>query len=156
MLADSIAQALPELRAEAEARMTSACVVTTPGEHAWDPASGTYIDGTPVVHYEGKCRLRLGNPAPQNADTGETTWAVDRGALSLPLSDPTSAAVTDGMTVTITANPNDPAMVGLTLTILASHFQTESTARRFPIQIVTRDAGSEGFLDLDPEGGSSS
>lgn len=130
-------------RAAARARMTTSCLVTVPGEQTeadWNPTTGTYDDPDPVTVYTGPCRLRMGNPAPQNADAGESAWAVDRGVLSLPISEPTSADVTDGMTVTITANPNDPEMVGLELTVLASHFQTDSTARRLPVQVVTRDA----------------
>lgn len=140
MLAHDVEAELPTWRAEAESRMTSTCEATTPGEQVWNPTAGVYIDQGPVVHYTGPCRLRMGNPAPQNADAGETTWAADRGVLSLPISDPSSANVLDGMTVTITANPNDPAMVGLELTVLAPHYQTDSTARRLPVQIVTRDA----------------
>lgn len=139
-LASAIAAALPQLRAEAEARMTSTCTATTPGEPVWDDVAGEYTPGPVTTLYTGPCRLRMGNPAPQNADAGETTWAVDRGVLSLPISDATSADVVDGALVTITANPNDPAVVGLELTVLAGHFQTDSTARRLPVQVVTRDA----------------
>lgn len=141
MLADDIAWALPELRAEAESRMTSTCVATIPGEGdpVWNPDTQQWDDPVETV-YEGPCRLRMGNPAPQNADAGETSWAVDRTpTLSLPLSDPTSAAVVDGVQVTITGNPNDPAMVGLRLRVLSGHYQTDSTARRVPVEVVSRD-----------------
>lgn len=140
MIGADVAAALSDIRAEADSRMTSTCEVVAPGEQVWNPTTGVYIDQGPVVHYVGPCRLRMGNPAPQNADAGEAAWAADRGVLSLPISDPSSANVLDGMTVTITANPHDPAMVGLELTVLAPHYQTDSTARRLPVQLVTRDA----------------
>lgn len=139
-LASEIAAALPVLRIEAEARMTSTCTATTPGvltEDDWNPATGEYDDPEPVTVYTGKCRLRW-QPAPQDADAGETTWAADRsGTLSTPID---AAPLPDGALVTITANPNDPEMVGLELTVLGVHFQTDSTARRYPVQVVTRDA----------------
>ncbi|MFN2344762.1 MAG: DUF6093 family protein, partial [Dermatophilaceae bacterium] len=99
MLGHDIAAELPLLRAEAESHMTSTCVATTLGEPTWDDATGTYAPGEPTTVYSGKCRLRMPYSYPQNADAGEGAWAVDRGTLSLPLSDPTSAAVTDGVTV---------------------------------------------------------
>ena len=126
-------------RRMAESRMTSTCTATVSGgEPVWDNTQGEYVAPPPTVLYDGPCRLRLGNPAPQNADAGETTWAVDRGVLSLPIDG--TANVPDGATVTITGNPHDPGMVGLVLTVLAGHFQTDSTARRLPVQVVTRDA----------------
>ena len=139
MLADSIAQALPELRAEAEARMTSTCVITTPGAPVRNDATGKYEPGEPVRVYSGKCRLRWPHPAPQDGNAGQTAWAVDRvGTLSIPIGSP---HVPDGAAVEITANPNDPGMVGMELTVLTPHYQTDSTARRLPVQVATRDAG---------------
>lgn len=138
-LGHELAEVLPELRAEAESRMTSTCTITGPGgEPVWDDDAGEYVTAPGGTLYDGKCRLRMGNPAPQNADAGETAWAVDRGVLSLPIDG--TANVGDGATVTITGNPHDPGMVGLVLTVLAPHFQTDSTARRLPVQVVTRDA----------------
>lgn len=138
-LGHELAEVLVDLRIEAESRMTSTCLVTGPGgDPVWDDSLGEYVSPPGATLYDGKCRLRMGNPAPQNADAGETTWAVDRGVLSLPIDG--TAAIPDGATVTVTANPHDPGMVGLVLTVLAHHFQTDSTARRLPVQVVTRDA----------------
>ena len=137
-LADDIAAVLPQMRAEAESRMLDACLITRPGaDPVWDDATGSYLPAAPVTVYAGKCRLRNANPAPQNADAGEAAWAVDQVVLSLPLDG--TAAVTDGCTATITACLNDPGMVGLVLTVQAGHFQTDSTARRVPCQVVSRD-----------------
>lgn len=139
ILQPSTAWALPVLRAEAEARMTSTCTITVAGASTWNDTTGTYSTPTATTLYTGKCRLRWGNPAPQDGDSGETSWAVDRtGTLSLPIAG--TANIPDGALVTITANPNDPGMVGLELTVLAPHFQTDSIARRLPVQVVSRDA----------------
>lgn len=133
-----LASALTELRAEAESRMTSTCTATLPGdEPVWDAEAGEYIADDATTIYSGPCRLRW-SPAPQDADAGEAMWSADRsGTLSTPIG---GAPLVDGALVTITTNPNDPEMVGLQLTVLGPHFQTDSTARRYPVQVVTRDA----------------
>lgn len=139
LLQSSIEWALPELRAEAEARMTSSCVITTPGAPAWDDSTGTYEPGTPTTIYSGKCRLRWPNPAPQDGNSGQTSWAVDRIAtLSIPIDAP---PVPDGAVATMTANPHDPSVVGMELTVLTPQGQSHGTARRLPVQIITRDEG---------------
>jgi hypothetical protein len=139
-LADDVAATLPFLRAQAESRMTTTCVATTRAAPVWDEATGSYTPGAPTTVYSGPCRLRMPYAYPQGTEAGDTAWAVDRGILSLPIS-AASAAVTDGMTIVITANPNDPGLVGVELTVLSGHFQTDATARRLPVQLVTRDAG---------------
>ena len=138
MLADDVAATLPEVRAHAESLMIDTCLITRAGEPVWDEGSGTYTPGAPVTVYDGKCRVRNANPAPQNADSGETMWAVDLFVLSLPVV--ASVGVRDGDTVTITASMNDPGMVGMEATVQGQHWQTNSTARRFTCQVVSRDA----------------
>lgn len=139
ILDPAIEWVLPQLQAEAEERMGTTCRITRPGgEPVWDDTVGEYVTPPGEVIYEGRCRLRWGNPAPQNASAGETAWAVDRtGTLSLPLAG--TAHVGDGAVVAITANPNDPGMVGLVLHVLTGHHQTDSTARRLPVEVMTRD-----------------
>jgi len=61
--------------------------------------------------------------------------------VSLPITDPASGGVVDGCTGTVTA-AGDPRMVGLVLVAQAGHWQTDSTARRIPCQVVSRDAGA--------------
>jgi hypothetical protein len=136
-LGDDLAAALPELQAEAESRMHDSIVFTSPGAApTWDDATGTYSSPTGAEVYNGKCRIRQAAPAPQNADAGETSWAVDRLVVSLPLDG--SGGVVDGCTGVVTA-ATDPEMVGLTITALAGHFQSDSTARRIPCQVVSHD-----------------
>ena len=138
MLSDPITSALPELRAHANSLMVDACIVTRGGEPVWDDATGTYTPGPDTTVYEGRCRLRNAAPAPQNADAGETAWAVDLVVVSLPVVG--SEAVADGDTVTVTASSFDAAAVGTVLTVQSAHVQTHSTARRLSCQVVSRDA----------------
>ena len=140
MLGQEIAAALPELRAHAASLMVDACIVTRGGGVIWDDAAGGYIpdpNDPPTTVYEGKCRLRNAAPAPQNADAGETTWAVDLVVVSLPVVG--SEGVADGDTVTVTASSFDAAAVGAVLTVQSAHVQTHSTARRLSCQVVSRD-----------------
>lgn len=133
MIADDIAEALPYLRAEAESRMTSPCVITRhgTGNGAWNNATGVFDPPARVVIYTGGCRVRNAFGAPQSTDAGETMWGVDQCVVSLPLNDPDGANVQDG---------DEVAVGGLRLIVQAGHFQTDSTARRLPCQVVTRDA----------------
>jgi len=135
MLGDDIAAALPELRAAAESLMVDTCRVTTLSAPVWDGPSGEYLPGTTATIYEGKCRLRRPVAAPQATDAGETTWAVDVLVLSLPILG--SESVADGHDVEILTSAHDPATVGLTLKVQGGHWQTHSTARRFPVKVVT-------------------
>lgn len=118
--------------------MVDTCRVTTPGAPVWDDSTGTYTEGAPTTVYEGACRIRKPAAAPQNADAGEASWAVDQYVLSLPIAG--SSDVTDGNDVEILTSANDPATVGLLLTVSGVHVQTHSTARRVPCKVVTRDA----------------
>ena len=138
MIGHDIAAALPELRAHAESRMVDTVRVTTPGSDTWDDATGTYTPGAATVHYTGKARIRQGNPAPGATDAGETAWAVDRAVLSLPVA---LAVLPDGADVEVTAVGSlSASVVGQRYTVLGSHSQTDSTARRYVVQVVTRDA----------------
>jgi len=143
-IADDIAAALPELQREAESRMTDSITFTRPGagEPVWNPESGRY-EQPQVQVYSGPCRLRWANPAPQSADTTESPHAVDRTpTVSVPVSDPATADIADGMRGVITAiGPGSAARVGMVVTVLTGHWQTDTTARRIPCEVVSRDAG---------------
>jgi len=75
---------------------------------------------------------------PQAADAGEALWAADLIYVHLPVAG--SGQVRDGDLVTITACQNDPSAVDREATVEGLHFQTNSTARRLPCRLVTRDA----------------
>jgi hypothetical protein len=137
-LNDAVAAALPELRAQAESLMVDTCRITAAGAPVWDDANGVYTDGPATTVYEGKCRLRRPSAGPQDTDAGEAGWSVDTYILSLPVVG--SEAVSDGHAVVMLTSANDPAAVGLELTVSGGHWQSQSTARRVPCKVVTRDA----------------
>lgn len=139
MLGDAIAAELPALRREAESLMVDSCRITADGSApVWDDATGTYTPATGATVYEGRCRLRKPSAAPRDVDSGEAGWAVDDYVLSLPVDG--SEAVAGGHTVEVLSSANDPAAVGMLLEVQGGHWQSQSTARRLPCKVVTRDA----------------
>lgn len=119
--------------------MRDSCVVRdlSASSQTWDEATGTYVTGAAPVVYSGKCRVREASPSPSGSGAGEAAWTVRRIIIHLPVKG--SEAVRQGHTVTVTQCPNDSAMVGLTATVASFHAQTNSTARRLPCEVVTRD-----------------
>ena len=137
-LGQAIAAALPTLRAEAESMMVDTCRITAGGSTTWDEATGVYTTTGGATVYEGACRLRMPRTTGSPADVGETTWAVDDAVVSLPIVG--SEDVERGHVVEMLTSPNDADVVGLLLTVQSGHWQTNSTARRVPCKVVTRDA----------------
>lgn len=125
-----------------ESRMADTIRFTRPG--TGDPVwNGTEYVTPEVEVYNGPCRFRAGSPAPQDTEAGDAAYAVDRTpTVHLPISDPTSADVADGHRGVITAvGPDSAAKVGMVVVVLTGQWQTDTTARRIPVQVVSRDAG---------------
>lgn len=136
-LGSDIAEALPELRAEAEARMRDSCVITGPGgEPVWNDTTGRYETPAGATVYSGKCRLRMPRTAGTSTEAGDASWAVDDGVLSLPVHGSEDVASGHVAVVTLGSDP----MTTVTVTVQATHVQTDSTARRLPVKLVARDA----------------
>lgn len=136
-LGGDIAAELPELRAHAESLMTDSCVITGPGgAPTWDDATGTYTPAAAPTVYSGKCRLRMPRTTGAATEVGDAGWAVDDGVWSLPITG--SEAVARGH-VAVVSLGSDP-LASVTVTVQATHAQTDSTARRLPVKVVSRDA----------------
>lgn len=122
-------------RRTAESLMRDTCTVVDPSSTApvWNPTTLQY-DEVPATVYTGKCRLRRsGMQARQGEQAGQLF--VEQGAiLSLPFSEPTSAAVGKDHVVTVTASESDVGMVGAKFTVSATPHQSDATARRFPVK----------------------
>lgn len=136
MIGDDLAAVLPELRAQAESMMRDTCVITAEVAGGWNDDTGTYDEPTQTTIYSGKCRLRMPRAAGARVESGAATWAVDDGVLSLPVDG--SQAVTAGHVAVVTLS-NDP-LGTVRVTVQATHAQTDSTARRLPVKVVSRDA----------------
>ena len=133
-LGRDIASALPALRAQAESRMTDTIRVTRPGESVFDEETGTYTQ-TETVIYNGPGRLKLASSVVSDIQAGGQIIAAQRPRLDLPVS--TSGGVRVNDTAVVTASTRDPASVGLRLNIEGVFYQTDATARRFPVEVQT-------------------
>lgn len=126
--------ALARGRAIAEARMTDTVRVTRATEPVFDEETGTYTP-TIVTVYSGPGRLKLNSTVVGAVDAQGQNLASQSPRLDLPVS--TSGDVRVNDTVEVTASVNDPASVGLRLNIEGVFYQTDATARRFPVEVQT-------------------
>lgn len=101
-----------------------------------NPETGEYETGSTVV-YEGPARLRFPNAQPREADAAGQRFVEQSPTVSLPIASSADVDVDD--VGEVTANPLDPGIVGLRFRIAGVHAQTHSTARRFPVEVVTPD-----------------
>lgn len=131
MLGDDIADALPELRAQAESRMRDSCTVTRPGAPVWNPTT-LQNDATPVTVYTGKCRVKAAVMRDRTVTVADQALIESQFILSLPID--TSAAVEKDDVVTIDSSATDLATVGRTYRVIAAPAPSDATARRFPIR----------------------
>ncbi|TFD22137.1 DUF6093 family protein [Cryobacterium sp. TMS1-13-1] len=119
-------------RREAEKLMTTRCTVTRGGgEPVFNESTGQYETAVVTV-YSGPGRIRRPSLAARTATPAGQTITVQDLVLSLPVV--TSAAVKINDVVTVTANPLDPALIGVVFTITGLHDESTATARRFPIE----------------------
>lgn len=122
MLVDDVAAALPELRAQAEALMTSRGRIGTVTE-TLDPATNTLARDLAVV-YEGPMRV-------YRARQSAVASAAGQQVTSLPLTCSVPwhvSAVTAGMVVVVDVSA-DPSLVGREL-VVADVSRAESMVRR--------------------------
>lgn len=129
MLVDDVAAALPELRAQAEALMTSRGRIGTvtetldPATNTLDPATNTLARDLAVV-YEGPMRV-------YRARQSAVASAAGQQVTSLPLTCSVPwhvSAVTAGMVVVVDVSA-DPSLVGREL-VVADVSRAESMVRR--------------------------
>ena len=121
-------------RAVAESRMTDTVLITRTSEPVFDEATGTYTPTTTTI-YSGPGRLKSASSVVGDVDAAGQKFAGQTFRLDLPVS--TSAGVQANDSVAITASVNDPSSVGLLLNIEGVFFQTDATARRFPVEVQT-------------------
>lgn len=131
----SIASGLTMLgRAQAESLMESTCVVTRiTGETQNENGSAT---PTVSTIYTGQCRLRFPTIRAQQALAEGQSIARDRGVLSLPVIGDSADVRADDIAVVTLSAVLDPGST-VTVRIETPFTQTHSTARRFPVEVVS-------------------
>lgn len=133
MLAHDIAAALPQLRAEAEARMVDACRLAHPAtEPTFDPDTGEWDPGTTTVYYEGPCEVQSSDSLTvRTVEAGEEVVTVHRVTLKVPVA---VTGVEIGDTAEITASVFDPDLVGAAFRVTSGHEKSYATARRLRVE----------------------
>jgi hypothetical protein len=112
--------------------MTSTCVIKRDtGATVTDPTTGIDVPVLSTI-YSGSCRLRMPNPDARNETAAGQSIEVQHPILSLPVAASGSSSVRADDVATI-SSPLDPATV--VARIAGVHSQTNSTARRFPVEV---------------------
>ena len=136
MLGTDIAEALPELRGQAESLMVDTCTITGPGDGdgTLDEDTGIVTPPTGVELYDGPCRVQAQNVQPANPTVGETEFTTLAYIVSVPIS---VVDVPVGATVTITASALDADLVGRVFSVTGAVHKTHLTARRLVCEEVS-------------------
>lgn len=134
MLADAVGWALPGLRAEAEALMTSTCTIAPEGtEPVTDPDTGEVTFPPGVAVYTGKCRVRPAAGQGSTAESGGAEVFVYDYLISIPFAE---TDVVEGMRVTVDSSP-DPALLTVVVEVTKVDRGDHLTARRLFCNEVT-------------------
>lgn len=133
MLADDIAWALPQLRAEAEARMLSTCTVRRmTGRTTQNESTGEEVPVWDVI-YTGP--MRLGTSSGNSPTRTETISGVEvQRALNTAHFPVGASGINDGDLVDITAGEN----AGVVLRVVDAAWADQRTARRYPVESTER------------------
>lgn len=126
-LQSAILAALPQLRAEAEARMVSACVIERVTGLV-TAADGTVSESVTLV-WSGGCRVRGRGEWVSEQGEGATN-AVHSTEVHIPVS---ALGVMSGDRITITDSP-EPRQVGNVYRIVRLHDGSQTTAQRLGVE----------------------
>lgn len=134
----SAASILAAGRRSAEALMSAQCRITRVKPITLDETTGLLSDTDPsddVVLESSPCRIRSGLARVQTGDFEGQLLASQQLMLHLPVL--TSAAVRVGDDVEIIDGGDDPTATGLHFRIEGLAEQTQATARRLPVTLLT-------------------
>lgn len=137
MLGHDLAAILPELRAQAESRMTSTALVrrVDPDNPTTD-GNGFEVDGWAEV-YAGKFRLggsERGGSAARKVNIGDVEVALAVRVAHFPAD---AAGLRDGDLIEVTSGD----CAGVFLRVVEASFQDQATARRVPVIETDRPGG---------------
>ena len=111
MLSEAVTAALPELRAEAEGRMTSTCTIREPGTLSQlDQNTGLMVEVPGAIVYSGKCRIKPASTWGRTAEAGEREVTPSTFTFSIPFDAPGSADVRRKHLVTVSTS-RDSALI---------------------------------------------
>lgn len=121
----SLTSVLRDGRAAFERRMRATCLIRRVAGSTLDEWGAEVPAYTTV--YEGKCYTRYpGMAFEQNPEAGGFSLTVSRVVLRIPF----GPVVKPGDVVAITADPDNPQMIGSRLRVASSDDQSQATAQR--------------------------
>lgn len=129
MLGWDIAAVLPELRAQAESRMTETVLVGKFRDGS-DPATGAATRVLVTERYSGKARVRYPSYAVAEMSPASQPVAQQDVIVSLPVG---SGPVFEGDEVLVTASTVDPNVVGRRFRVKGQPAAGQTTAYRVPV-----------------------
>jgi hypothetical protein len=133
MLSEAIARVLPELRAEAEARMTSRCTIRrTSGATTTNPDGFEVPAWTDVLI---DVPFRLGGSGGASASRRVT---IGESEVELAVRVGHFPADTEGLADSDLIEVTEGENAGVVLRIVEASWQDQATARRVPVVEVTR------------------
>lgn len=138
----SVAATLAAGRRSAEALMTARCKITRIKPVTLDTGTLLLSDDDPSddLVLESPCRLRAGMARVETSDFEGQLLAGQQLLLHLPVL--TSGVVKVGDTVEIVDGGDDPTSVGVKLRVQGLAEQTQATARRLPVSLITETSST--------------
>lgn len=134
-----IAAALPELRRQAESRMRSRCRVERATGEPVKGDDGELHTPTETI-YEGPCRLRTVSTVTEKIEAAAQLLVGQAAILSFPVATSTTIRVNDIVTFLPSGEEDgdlDPAMLEQSARIAGLHFDSNATARRLPVEMIS-------------------
>ena len=129
-----VAAALPGLQAAAVSRMRDSWRCERSSKPVFDDVTGEWTSTPGEVVYDGPGRLRdIDGDSGRVVVQGETSNAASL-RLSLPVETSGGLRIDDVLECTAAV---DPSMIGLRARITDLHLQTDTTARRFSVEVTS-------------------
>ncbi len=132
MIGDDVAQALPELRAQAESLMVDTVTIVRPGATITDPETGQ-VSTLGLTVYQGAARWKPATTASLADAVGTAQLVTTPGALHLPVG---TYQPEPGDVATCTGCQLDPAQVGRKVRLAARFGGTQVTQYRIAFEEV--------------------
>lgn len=126
-------------RQMAEDRMRSTCRVQRPSGDQVLGDDGEFHTPMTTI-YEGKCRLRMVSAVTSDIEAATQLFVGQSAVLSLPVLTSGDVRVNDVATFLSSEDPDDdldPALIGQVVRITGRHYDTDATARRLPVEMVS-------------------
>jgi hypothetical protein len=130
MLGDDINSALPELRAQAESRMTETVVVGL-YEDGTDPDTGDATRALVTERYQGKGRIRWASRDVTSHDGPGAPVTVQEPYLSVPHG---TVRLPVGDEVHVPASESEPLFIGMVFRIAGVPTSGQVTSHRYALE----------------------